>query len=120
MSNKITLPAILDSYRPRKDGSFSITLGTNILTEEQILPIHRMHSQLVVVMLKDGESVTNEEIEIFDTIDMEMIDTRLTPSKRLYNVFYRLWEQKDKPGEFKDYYKVQMETLIEHFKQKLN
>lgn len=117
--NKIILPAILDSYRPRKDGSFSITLGTNILTSEQKTIIYRMHNQLCAVMIKDAD-VKADEIEVFDAIDLETIDTKLTPSKRLYNVFWRIWEQEGKQGKFKEFYKQKMESLIEHFKQKLN
>jgi hypothetical protein len=50
---------------------------------------------------------------------MDLIDAKVTPSQRLRNVFYRLWEQEGKAGEFKEFYRVKMETLVEHYKQKL-
>ena len=78
-----------------------------------------MYGQLCCAMLKDGD-VSTQEIEIFDSIDLETVDTRLTPSKRLYNVFWRIWEKEGRPGEFKDFYKTKMEQLIEHFKGKLD
>ena len=119
MSNKIMLPVILSSYRPKSDGSWSITLSTQILRKDEKAVIDSMHNQMCCIMLKDGD-ISTQEIEVFDSIDMETIDTKLTPSKRLYNVFWRMWEQEGKQGDFKEYYKVKMETLIEHFKQKLN
>jgi len=43
-----------------------------------------------------------------------------TPSQRLYNVLYRYWQQ-DKKGYdvFEDYYRSQMEIIINHYKSKL-
>ena len=113
------LPVILSSYRPKSDGSWGITLSTQILRKDEKAVIDSMHNQMCCILLKDGD-INTQEIEVFDSIDMETIDTKLTPSKRLYNVFWRMWEQEGKEGEFKEYYKVKMETLIEHFKQKLN
>lgn len=43
-----------------------------------------------------------------------------SPSQRLKNVLYRLWEQKG--GDFTDrqHYELHMEKLIDHFKAKLD
>jgi hypothetical protein len=118
MSNKIMLPAILSGYRPKVDGSWSVTFSTNILKAEEKQIIDRMHQQLCCVMIKDSDILT-EEIEAFDSVEMDLIDAKVTPSQRLRNVFYRLWEQEGKAGEFKEFYRVKMETLVEHYKQKL-
>lgn len=118
MSNKILLPVILSGYRPRNDGSWSITLSTNILKSEEKVIIDSMHQQLCCVMLKDSE-IKTDEIEIFDSVDMDLVDTKKTPSKRLSNIFYLLWKQEGEQCEFKDYYKTKMEILCEHFKNKL-
>jgi hypothetical protein len=41
-----------------------------------------------------------------------------SPSKRLKNVFYLLWEKDDeKFEEFEDYYASKMEKLITHYKK---
>ena len=70
-------------------------------------------------MLKNSD-VLADEIEAFDSVEMDLIDAKITPSQRLRNILYRLWEQEGKIGEFKEYYKVKMETLCEHFKNKLD
>jgi len=112
------LPAILSSYRPRADGSWSITLSTNILRADEKVVIDGMHQQLCCVLLKDSE-VLNDELEAFDSVEMDLIDAKITPSQRFRNILYRLWEQEGKNGEFKEFYKVKMEQLCEHFKGKL-
>lgn len=117
--SKLILPVILSSYRPRQDGSWSVTLSTNILRKDEKDIIDSMHQKLCCAMIKDSDVIA-DEIEVFDKIELEMIDAKLTPSKRLYNVFYRLWEKDNKPGEFKDYYKVKMEMVIEFYKGKLD
>lgn len=113
------LPVILSGCRPRNDGSWSVTLSTNILKEEEQHIILRMHNQLCCVMIKDSE-VLAEEIEAFDSVEMDLIDTKRKPSQKLRDVFYRLWEQEGKEGEFKEFYRVKMEMLIEHYKLKLD
>jgi hypothetical protein len=119
------LPAILSSYRPRADGSWSITLSTNILRADEKVVIDGMHQQLCCVLLKDSE-VLNDELEAFDSVEMDLIDAKITPSQRFRNILYRLWEQTEKlkgeeesKSEFKEFYKVKMEQLCEHFKGKL-
>lgn len=42
-----------------------------------------------------------------------------SPSKRLRNVLYRLWEESDRTMTDEDFYKLKMEEIIEHFKSKL-
>jgi hypothetical protein len=77
-----------------------------------------MHQQLVCVLIKDSD-VLADEIEAFDSVDMDLVDAKITPSQRLRNILYRLWEQAGKEGDFKEFYRVKMETLCEHFKGKL-
>lgn len=119
MSNKIMLPAILTSYRPKADGSWSVTLSTNILRADEKVIIDAMHQQLCCVLLKDSD-ILAEELEAFDSVEMDFIDAKVTPSQRLRNVFYRLWEKEGKQGEFKEFYRVKMENIVEHFKFKLD
>jgi len=118
MNNKIIIPAILSSYRPKADGSWSVTLSTNILTKPEKECIDNMHNQLVAVMIKEGE-IDKADGSILDSIDTDLMDKDKTPSKRLRNVLFKLWEQSG-TGDFKDFYKTKMEQIIEHYKSKLD
>ncbi len=61
-----------------------------------------------------------ETPEELDKIDLDLYDNKKTQSQRLRSVLFLNW-QKDNKGfsEFKEYYVMQMNTIIEHFKGKL-
>ena len=42
-----------------------------------------------------------------------------TPSVRLRAVLYLLWEQEDQRSDPEEFYKIKMEMIINHFKNKL-
>ena len=46
-------------------------------------------------------------------------DERKSPSQRLRSVLYVLFEQQGQKGEFQDYYRTQIEKIIDHLKSKL-
>ena len=55
-----------------------------------------------------------------DELEVDYDDPKKTPSKRLRGVLYRNFEQDNKGYKnFEDYYRSQMETIIVHFKGKL-
>lgn len=112
------LPAILSGCRPRTDGSWSITLSTNILREDEYRVILNMHQQLICVLIKDSD-ILADEVEVFDSVDLDLIDAKVSPSKRQMNIIYRIWEQKGKQGDFKDYYKTRMNRNAENLKSEL-
>lgn len=118
MKNKIIIPAILSSYRPKSDGSWGVSFSTNILSKEQKTCIDDMHNTAVMLMIKEGE-ITKDETEIMDAVDADLIENEKTPSKRLRNVLYLLYVQEGKKGEFKDFYKFRMEKLITQIKDRL-
>lgn len=115
---KITTSAILTTYRPRVDKSWSITLNINEPSQEQKQIIDSLLQHSVVVMVKDAD-ITPDEESILDNIDID-INTK-SPSQRLRSVLY-LMHQNDNEGspEFKDYYRLKMEKVISHFKSKLD
>ncbi len=118
MSAKLIVAAILNSYRPLKDGSFNVVINTNVLTKDQKTIVDDLYNKPVYVMLKEGE-ITPDEIDILDSVQIDLKEK--TPSQRLQNVFYRNWEQDTKGFlDFREYYKTEMEKLITHFRNKLN
>ena len=61
------------------------------------------------------DSIQEEDIPIEDT----EFQTK-TPSQRLRGVLFRVWETEGSKGEFNDYYRTEMERIINHFKNKLD
>jgi len=112
---------VLNSVRRKADRSLIMSFET--LTEQSSHELHQldeMFQQDCVIAIKPEETpFLDAEIKDLDSIDMDLEDNTKTPSKRLRNVLYRLYEKEDN-GEFKDFYKSQMERIINHFKGKLD
>lgn len=118
---KILIPAILDNYSPRKDNSFSLKFVTQELSNEQLLNINAARDKFGVLYFKGEESITEEEIEKLDKVDIDITDKSKTPSKRIRSVLFRNWQQDNKGfTEFKNFYIFETERIIEHYKKKLD
>lgn len=118
MSAKILLPAILQTYRPRADKSFTLGFVTNEITPEQLLVINQLHNQHVYLMIKDSEIDTAER-DMIDNVQPDF-DNVKSLSHRLRNVLYVEFMQD--PGAFIDFqafYKYKMERAIDSVKSRL-
>ena len=77
-----------------------------------------MANQAVKVFVTT-EGVISKDVK--ESISSTLIETdEKSPSKRLRNILYRYWEQ-DKKGyeDFELFYRNEMNTISEHFKNKL-
>ena len=114
----ILLPATLDGYSPRKDGSFTLRFTTQEQTPNGVAAIASYYSKYGYLMFK--EQVTQEDNKLMDELDTEISEGK-TPSQRLRGVLYVSWQQ-DNQGykDFKDYYRTRMERIIDHLKNQLD
>ena len=113
------IPAGLDNYRSLRDRTIKLTFETQELTPEQMANIHWSLNKIGVLAFAPDAFATHE-MEELDKIRVEFDDTGKTPGQRLRAVIYRLWEQKPEGYKiFNDFYMAKMETLIIHFKNKL-
>ncbi len=90
------------------------------MTSDQVVAMNKLKNKYGFLMFKDSE-IEKADTEIMDSLDADLSDPSKTPSKRLRSVLY-LNHQQDNKGyaEFKDYYKFEMERLIDHYKKKLD
>lgn len=118
MENKILLPAILTSYRPRTDKSWNIALNINEPSPEQKVIIDKMFQNACYVLIKDAE-IVKEEVSLIDSLEAKEHKVK-TKSQRLKGVLYRVWEKyhKDKMTD-KEFYDSEMERIMDHYKSKL-
>lgn len=110
--------ATVEGIRSRKDKTVALTLGTQELTPEKAGQLFNTNSHLVTCYLSIKETVTEDEQELIDSIEVEAPGK--TPSQRLRNVLFLLW--KSAPEGYKDFnlfYLHNMEKLLNHFKSKL-
>ena len=114
----ILLPATLDGYSPRKDGSFTLRFITQEQTPNGVASIASYYSKYGYLMFK--EQVTQEDNKLMDELDTEISEGK-TPSQRLRGVLYVSWQQNNQGyNDFKDYYRTRMERIIDHLKNQLD
>lgn len=113
------LPAGLESYRSLKDGTLKVSFETGELSPEQMANVHYSLNKVGFLAFSPDPFATHE-LEEIDKLKVEFSDTGKPPAQRLRAVLYRLYEQKPEGYKnFQDYYMGKMETLIEHFKSKI-
>lgn len=114
----ILFGAIVESIRSRKDKTVSVTLGSQELSPEKAGELFSTNGHLVTCYISAKGEVTDNEMEIIDSIEPEVPGK--TPSQRLRSVLYLMW--KSNPEGYKDanlHYIHHIEKVIEHFKTKL-
>jgi len=78
------------------------------------------------ITLETQELSPDDVVKLTQSLtETKQLDTRIdptvegkTPSQRLYNVLYRVWEMECE-NDFKDYYNKEMEKITNHYKAKL-
>ena len=110
------------------DGGWSVLLHTNEMTPEDVTAMSSCLHKPVKVMMEQGMmeqdelGFTEKDMAEFTNKKFDEFDKRQekTPSQRLRNVMYVLYEQD--PGDHKDftaYYNFRMEKLITLLKSKI-
>ena len=115
--NKILLPVILNRFSSRVDGSYGLSISTDILSDEQLLAVKKLHNTTCVMLLKDAEIEPSEKelIETFSPEDAIML--KKSPSQRLRNVLWIIAQQNGcDPDEF---YRTEMTKIEQHYKNKI-
>lgn len=114
---KVLLPAQLTKISSRSDRSYKLEFSTRELSGNDA-------SMLLDNLMSEGYILYSPTSDIDDTdIPNEKADSGMgtkTPSQRLRACLFVFWEQSGKKGSFEDYYRIQMEKLIDYVKEKLN
>lgn len=120
--NSFIFSAIIEGVATRVDKTLKITLGSNELSPEGYANLFKLNQKFVGVLINE-EGIDDKDVRELDEKMFDEFDKRQTktPSQRLRNVFYLLWEQ-NKGGyeDFKDYYAKKMEGVIEYYKAKID
>ena len=112
----VKLAAIFSGVRSRKDRSYSLSFDTRELDGTDAAALLSLHQTEGWLIFSPTEDVDEQDIP------KEKANAGLgtkTPSQRLRAVLFVWWEQKGKPGDFEDFYRSKVETLIEIVKEKL-
>ena len=118
MSNPISLPVIINSLATKVDGSIKIVLETREFSPKESSVLFELRGKEAWAILSESE-LKDSEIHIPDERPDPSIGTK-TPSQRLRNVLYRLWEQQSSGTDFESFYRIKMDGIIEKLKERLD
>lgn len=120
MSKNILHTACLESYRPRKDKSYTITFSTNTeLSPEQVMKIVELYNKMGMLYFVEKDTITVEELAELDKVDIEL--EKRSYSQRLRAVLFVLHQQLGGNNDnFKPFYEQKMEAIITQIKSKLD
>jgi len=108
---------ILNGLSTLKDGTIKISISLHELPPEEIGKIIGYNNRYIKFYITDS-NISSEIISELDSIEIEVNEK--SPSKRLKNVFYRLWEQDNEGYEDSElYYRYKINKVIEHYKNLL-
>ena len=113
---KVLLPAQLTKISSRSDRSYKMEFSTRELSGGDA-------AMLLDNLMSEGYLLYSPTSDIDESdVPKEKADSGLgtkTPSQRLRAVLYIFWEQSGRRGSFEDYYRVQMEKVIDQVKERL-
>lgn len=116
MEKTARFEGIIDGVSKKKDSTLSIKIGTQELLPDETAKIFDMGNKLVYVHIAESPLQEIEPPSMAQEFDGEK-----SPSERLRNVLYVLWDEKSKKDKpFEEYRKIQMEKIIQSIKDKLN
>ena len=108
----------LDRASRRKDKSVSLTFITSLeQSTDQFSEIDKLLDTTGLIYFKSDGVLTTNELEELDSIDLEIEGK--TKSQRLRNTLV-YWSQNKQKETFKEFYALEMERIIEHYKGKLD
>lgn len=108
----ITCPVILTGASTRVDGSIGLKFATPELSVTDKAAFFELLNLNMTMLLQPSDEEPKELKEIKGQFDTN------TPSQRLRAVLYVLWKETDGTGEFEDFYKRRMNSIIDKIKEK--
>lgn len=113
----VIVPGIVSGISSLKDGSVKTTVHLQEVSPETVGNLYSLNNQHVKIYMTT-ENITQEAKQAVDEVEIE--HESKSPSKRMRDVLFRLWEQ-DKQGyeDFELWYRWKMNQMVEHLKAKL-
>jgi len=115
----VSLLGTIEGITTRKDKTIKITIGTQELPPVQAVELFKMQNSLGCIYISESE-IQQDMMDEIDKTSYSIDSTGKSPSKRMRNVFFRIWEQE--PEEYEDFelfYRFKMDQIIEKLKCKL-
>ena len=109
------VPSIITKIITMRDKSLRLYVDTQELSAPEKALVFSLHEQPGYFIFKKSE-IHPEDLQVPDYVPEFKSDK--SPSQRLRGVLFKIWELSSK-GSFDDFYKSEMEKIINHYKTKL-
>jgi hypothetical protein len=116
---KLIFDGTLEGLSTRQDKTIKVVIGTQEMNDEQLAKLFHFRSKFVKVLFSDT-AIEQKEIDAVDSLPIKDESNNKSNSQRLRSVLFINWQQSKQTTNFDDYYNAQMNTIIDHFKSKLN
>lgn len=117
----ITLPCYIQKIETLKDRTGKLTIATQELIPQTAGELFGLQNSMGYLAFK-VEPFTNEEKQQMEELKTDYdFNPEKSPSKRLRNVLFRVWEQGNGGySDFNLFYISKVEEIITHYKSKLD
>lgn len=103
----------ITGVRSKVDRSLGITFSTPELSTEE-------RAEFMNLQGVQCEALFNPLEDKVDLVEIKGETETKRPSQRLRAVLFLIWKQEGEKDTFEDFYRNKMETIINHFKEKLD
>lgn len=110
----LKLPVYLTGFSSKSDGSASLRFATQEISGDEFAKLKENLNAYGYLIFSPNE------IRAEDIPTEAAEDKNKTPSKRLRAVKFIKWTQLGKQGNFEDFYRNEMEVIIEKAKKELD
>jgi len=115
----IVIGGQIEGLVSRKDRTMRVSIGTQELNPNDASELFMMNQQFCYIAIKP-EPFTSDEKVMIDGLKTDLENNK-TPSQRLRNILYVLFEQNNEGyKDFSTYYVTKIEQICVHFKTKLD
>ncbi len=118
MSKTVQLPVLIGNMSTKTDGSVKGWWETRELSGTDVAQLFDLRNTEAYMILAPNE-IKEEDVKLPSERADPAVGTK-TPSQRLRNVLYRVWQQSSGGTDFESYYRIKIEQLIDKFKEKLD
>lgn len=119
MDNKLDacVPATITKITTMADRGLRLQVDTQEITDAELKKqIFDLHDKLGFFFFSEAPIT---EVPLDDLPEIKVEEGEKTPSQRLRNILFVLWEQKKIKESFDIFYRKQIEKLIEKIKEQL-
>lgn len=115
--NLLKVPAEISRIQTMADGGLRLFVDTQEISSKDKGLVMELHKKLGWFLFSE---TSIEKEDVLDLPEIKLDKGQKSPSLRLRNVLYLVWEQQGKKGSSEEFYKNYMERIIIKLKEQLN